>query len=222
MQPLQKKKRNSDSCERVRPTLKTKTLNRMWLPLGYHNVEFEKITPGSHIDTIRRYIDKLPEAIASGYGMMLHGENGVGKTGAAAVVLIEARKQRKTGLFLSANSYIADCIQGTVFDDSSTVQKRAKEVDLLVLDDLGKEPYGKGDSETRVLSVPRMLEDLIRTRIQSCRSTIITMNFKPLLLEKRYGKSFTELLREKFALVHIDGPSKREIEKNKMQAFFDA
>jgi len=207
-----------DSSRDIRRRLTRKSLERMCLPQRFWHAEFARITEGEHKVAIEKYIAKIKEALDKGFGMVLWGGNGVGKTAVAALCLKEARRRGSTGMFITANQYLSDTISRAQFNDAHSVQQRCKLVDLLVLDDLGKETVdfsrGKDTSEA-------MLEDLIRYRSANMRSTIITMNLSPEKMEKRYGKSFARVMQESNPVIEMVGPSQRETEKKELVRFFN-
>ena len=94
-------------------------------------------------------------------------------------------------------------IESTVFSEDITVMDRARDVDVLIIDDLGKEHNGaSGYSEV-------VYENLIRVRSAHQRTTIITCNLSPKQLVERYGVSIMEVLRESAVPVHVEGENRR-------------
>jgi DNA replication protein DnaC len=189
----------------------------MRLPRRFWEADFARISEGDHKLAIGKYVAKIVVALKKGFGMVLWGQNGTGKTAAAAVCLKEARRRGVSCLFITANQFITDTISRAPFNDAHTVHQRAKMVDLLVLDDLGKETYAHDMSKDTVES---MFEDLLRHRSANMRSTIITMNLGPSKLEEKYGKSFTRVMQESNPFVEMVGPSQREAGKEELVKFF--
>jgi len=190
----------------------------MRLPRRFWEADFARITEGDHRAAIGKYVAKIEIALRKGFGMVLWGSNGTGKTAAAAVCLKEARRRGASCLFITANQFIADTIGRVAFNDAHTVHQRAKMVDLLVLDDLGKETCAFDAGRDTVES---MFEDLLRHRSANMKSTIITMNLAPDKLEERYGKSFTRVMQESNPFVKMVGPSQREAGKEELVKFFN-
>jgi DNA replication protein DnaC len=195
-------------------------LERMRLPKSFWFSLFNEISDGEAKESIRSFLRKIDEALGKGYGLVIYGPNGVGKTSSAAVILKAARIRGYTGLFGTAAQFISDIMDKTIFNEVSTIAQRAREVDLLVIDDLCKEPSGQHKSG--VLATERMIENLIRDRSGDLKSTIVTMNPNPnMALESRYGLSLTKLIGQNFIPIFLNGPCKRDEEQKKLQLFLE-
>lgn len=145
------------------------------------------------LDVVQRYVDSLLDNIRDGYGLLIFGPKGHGKTHVSCVVLKRALLHNARGLLLPVNRLQEVVIERPAFSidhDEISLFHRARDVDLLVLDDLGEE-HTK-DFNTRVL------ENLLRYRSNRRRATILTTNLKPSdgELEDRYGTWLPQLLEE--------------------------
>jgi len=195
-------------CDKKRRLLSEKMLLRMRLPRGYWESNLNAIPDDFlHKKYIVNYLHKIDKAVETGTGLLLWGNNDTGKTGIAAVISKEVRRNEYSVLFLTSQQYLSACDSNCVYDDSFTVLQRAHNVDFLVLDDLGKETakYGnsQGDGSSVAVSVARKMEDLIRTRQSECRSTVVTTNLNPSAILKRYGKSFINLFKQRFCVIEV-------------------
>lgn len=201
---------------RRRRKLTRTDMERMQIPKRFWKVSFGEISEGNHKGIIRRFLQGIVRAMLEGYGIILWGDNDCGKTSAAVVIMKEARRIGYHCLFVRSSQYRQQVMNKAVFDENFSLQDWCTDVDLLVVDDIGKEPGSKessGGSE-------RMLEDLLRERSSNMKSSIITMNSDPSKLEERYSKSLKSLMRENFVSVHLDGPSKRTEKTKTMSEFF--
>jgi len=147
------------------------------------------------------YCANIQKMIGQGYGFLLYGANGNGKTSAALVAAMEARRWGYTALFMAAAKLKEHVIQKTLFDDEQTVWERAHEVDVLVIDDVGKGSLdSKGFGE-------RILDELIRARAARGKVTILTTNMTPDRLKKTetLKKSTFETLKECVLPVCVTG-----------------
>jgi len=219
MKQQAQKMEGSPSCKRgkVPRKLTRRSLERMWLPRRFWEANFERISEGGHKAVLESYLRGIERALSKGFGMILWGNNGVGKTAAAALCLKQARRWGATGLFLTANQYVGAVMSRRAFDDAQTVEQRARSVDLLVFDDVGKEAMHKDLLHDGVVAI---LEDLLRSRSSNMKSTILTMNIDMGRMEERYGKSFSRLMQESAVMVEMVGPSQRERGKEELAEFF--
>jgi len=205
-----------------RRLLKKNDLERMRLPYRFWESKFDRISEGSTKEMIRKFINgmghvlKPEKSMATGFGIILWGDNDGGKTSAAAVIAKESRRRGFSTLFVRSTQYRTAVMEKEMFNESTTLQKRCESVDLLVVDDFGKEgSNSKSDGGSE-----RMFEDLLRERTSNKRSTIITMNADPDLLDGRYEKSVQRLLSEAFVILKLAGISQRDIEKQQLIEFF--
>lgn len=139
----------------------------MNLPEEFWGVHPTKATP-SVSTVIENYLARFDQFFGRAAGLYFFGPPGVGKTGAAATLLIGARHRRKTCHFLRVGELRKAIKEATSFDDGQSVHDRALGVDVLVLDALTEAdltlPYC-GYSE---------LLDLVTFRGQRRRTTFIT------------------------------------------------
>ena len=213
-----KKGESRISKERSARSLTRKSLERMRLPSRYWTAKYSQISEGEHKVVVGRYLVGLPSLLRRGIGMVLSGDNGVGKTSIAAVCLKNARKHGATGLFLTAHDYLSGVMNRVRFDDSCTCEERAKAVDFLVLDELGKEPIVAANERDGFAA---MIEDLVRTRVNNLRCTVITTNVDKDALELRYGKSFIALMKGTVSYVVVTGVSHRDRELEQLKEYFE-
>jgi|LNFM01.1.fsa_nt_gb DNA replication protein DnaC len=175
----------------------------MRVPMRFWEVKSGQIQE-SFRDLIRDYRSTLGQKMDDGVGLILWGPNGVGKTGAAVVVAKAAREAGASVLFITAESFRQATLDKEKFDDGLLVTDRAMGVDVLVLDDLGKEHSGESSW------AERLIENLIRVRAANKRVTIITTNMNPGQMEERYKRSMMEVLMEACVRIQADGESLRE------------
>lgn len=199
-----------------RRTLSGNDIRRMRVPRRHKKASYKKISDGEHKVYIRNYLNKIVEAVIEGHSLVLCGENDVGKTAAAIVIMKEARRYGYNGLFIRAYDYQQACFEKEMYDPETTIAKRARDVDVLLLDDLGKEashPNSTGVTE-------RTIEAVIRERMEEKKVTIITTNMDTKeQLEERYETSFVRAMKGTFAIIKIDGPSHRDQEKENIKKF---
>jgi DNA replication protein DnaC len=118
-------------------------------------------------------------------------------------VALEVRRRCATVLFITAESLRQAVLQREMFDEDMTVYERAKTVDFLVVDDLGKEhPDQPGWSS-------RLFENLFRVRSAAKRATIVTTNMKVAKLTEEYEASMLEVMKETMYPIFAKGENRR-------------
>lgn len=185
-----------------RGRLTTEHFLLMEMPQRFWNVKFEEIAPGLR-EVIREYLRNMHEMLDRGDGLLLWGENGRGKTSACCFVAKEVRRTGASVLVMTAARLI-DSEMESVKGVGSSFMDRARTVDFLVLDDLGKEHQGKGEWSER------LLESLLRERSGARLATFITANMGPEHLRQRYKPSLVEMLKEITYPVCVEGENKRD------------
>lgn len=206
-----------------RRQLKRRDLERMRLPYRFWESRYERIAEGKAKEVIETFMRGMGNvfdpgvSMHNGFGLIIWGDNDGGKTSAAAVIAKEARRRGFSALFVRATQYRDSLMSREMYDETNTLKQRCESVDLLIVDDLGKE----SSSEKAQGGSERMFEDLLRERSSNKRSTLITMNQNPHELEDRYEISMQKLFSEAFAIVRLFDTSQRDIEKQEMIKFFN-
>ena len=148
---------------------------RMHLPEEYWRTKVSGV-PESVRTAVVRYLLKIDEMCLEGIGLLLVGASGVGKSGVASLVLKEARAHGHTGWFGSVWE-LREMIRSRVpFADDLTMLQRARNVDVLVLDDL------RPDDVTQGWFGRSEIEALVAARAASRLVTVITSRMKPAVL----------------------------------------
>jgi DNA replication protein DnaC len=178
-------------------------IDRMRIPQRFWFVE-----RGEIIEEVRgiidNYIRNLDENLDKGEGLLMWGPNGTGKTSAAIYIGMEVRRRGATVYFVQAERLRASVLEKEMFDDELTVMERARAVDFLILDDLGKEHPGEtGFSE-------RLFENLFRERIAARKTTVVTTNLSVEVLRETYVRSMLEVMREALYPLSFEGENLRE------------
>jgi DNA replication protein DnaC len=191
-------------------------LERMRLPNLYWEVSGDGVSLVKGKVEVLGFVDKICDVVGKGYGLLLWGTNGVGKTACAALVAKEACRFGWTVLFIRVADLLAWETKKELFsvNDAETVWNRARRVDLLVLDDLGKETL---DAAGKTL---KELEEFIRERISMKRSTVFTTNLDVRdEMPKIYMESMMSVMKESILAVHCKGPDHRKQKAENVKQF---
>jgi DNA replication protein DnaC len=154
---------------------------------------------------VERYLRNLPDMLNNGIGLYLWSvENGTGKTSISSLIVKEALRYGKTVFFEESSRLKTMLINKEQFEEGLSIEQRIEMVDLLVLDDIGKEyRTASGYAEN-------VIETLVRARVQKVRTTVMTGNVHPRDLQKVYSEDFAALLKESMIPVHVTGYDFRE------------
>lgn len=158
----------------------------------------------------RKVVDEFP----LDRGMLLIGLPGVGKTHLAVATLKSWMEKGGTGLFYTTMELMSQ-LRGTYsgFERTSeaAILDRVSTVDMLVLDELGRERATEWRDE--------MLHLIVNARYSNRRATLFTTNFDlsddPINgLQARVGFRIYSRLHEMCEFIHVDGADYRERPSN--------
>ena len=119
----------------------------------------------------KEYADRFPEKLVTGEGLYIEGNYGTGKTHLAAAIalqLIEAGVPVVCKTSIELLMDIRKAFDGREVSEEA-ILRAYKDVDLLIIDDLGKEQVTEWSIST--------LYNIINDRYEDMKPTIITTNF---------------------------------------------
>jgi len=154
---------------------------------------------------VEKYLGSILEMLDQGIGLYLWStENGSGKTSIAALIAKEALRYGKTVFFEESSRLKGSLINKEQFEEGTSIEERMMMVDVLILDDIGKEyRTSSGYAEN-------VIETLVRARVQKVKTTIMTGNVHPKDMKKIYSEDFAALLKESVVPVNVTGHDFRE------------
>jgi len=139
------------------------------------------------IERMKDYISKIKEMYESGFGLYIHGGNGAGKTSLAMLLLMTVlRHSKASAMFVPFADLVilnSRVISGYHDKEAERDVNIIKNVDFLVLDDIGKE-FDDGKDKTRAT-----LNSILRYRDMWNKPTIYTANSPIEDLRTHYGDS---------------------------------
>lgn len=176
-------------------------LQRMNLPARYWSVKFSLVPASApYREAVRSYLAQVRQMRAHGVGLVLWSpSNGTGKTSLAALVAKQMRRAGLTAYFTRTDSLQEDMIEGRRYNEETTVRERVREVDLLVLDDFGKE------HKARSGFTENWIESLLRDRVQALRPTVLTTNLAPEQIKGVFSLDLANVMKEAFLTVQVPG-----------------
>jgi len=171
------------------------------VPVKYWPLEIEStlITDPDAVAFARRAIENIEAVIGNGLGVATFGANGCGKTTLCAYILKAALRRGFAGYFLIMESLLALVKAG--FDEVHLREtlRRIRNVDILVLDDLGKE------YTARTGFVEAQVDELFRHRDSMGLSTLFSTNLTGPACEEKYGPALRSLWSGSVEMLLIRG-----------------
>lgn len=188
-------------------------MKRANVPSRFWNVKLSEIPEHlEYRDKVRKYLEKMDEMLENGIGLFLYSdENSTGKTSIAVLALKQALRLRRTAYFEESGRLKAALIRAEEFEENIPIERRIRTVDLLVLDDVGKE------YRTESGFAENTIESVLRDRSQSMRPTIMTSNLKPNKIEQVYSADLAALLRETMIPLRISGYDWRALKAEELR-----
>jgi len=176
---------------------KAQIFSLVGIPEVHWKVMRKKLPPQSaHSIIIKKYLDNLPAMLQQGQGLYLHGDYGTGKSGTAALILMEAIKHRVLGYWVRAKNLPDYVINNARTEDNVDVLTKCLETPLLVIDEF--------QVREEVKFTETIVEDIVRMRLDDRRSTIVTSNVTTSSLSKLYP-ALLSVLKEGVLPVKVAG-----------------
>lgn len=163
------------------------------------------------VEVIHHYLATAESYVSNGFGIVMYGSQGTGKTALATLLLKRLLGDGYDGYFTTFNAMIDIFTSGWHDrDDKAWFHRRIKNAGVLVLDDPGKEMKGRA-------ALPEsLLDEVIRSRVSGLRPTIITTNDDMQAFGVRYGKYVMSLLQERAMTFAFNGQDARVASRQRM------
>lgn len=181
--------------------LKAGILEEFW------ELEFEQYKGKPEvIKVLNDYRENIVNAREKGISIFLHGTNGTGKTFLGVEILKEALRKGYTVQFASLGGIVQALTDGWYDADKRLIyERRIRDVDFLMIDDVGKEMRVSKNGLTEMV-----FDNLIRYRTFRNKPMVLTTNSDISSIENAYGKSIISLLYGKFIPLRIIGDDYRK------------
>jgi DNA replication protein DnaC len=178
----------------------------------FWGAKLDQVPRNGKPSVVQTYVGDVVGNVKKGWGLLLFGLHGRGKTCAGVVILKHVLLHRGSALFLGAGEIQDAAFGRRDFDSDTPLLERAAAVDLLLIDDLGIEhtrEFGKG-----------LVEGLVRERSTKNKATIVTLNLGLDDIQKRYGAGLMSVFSETVFPVSMKGPDLREKTAAKLHEHF--
>jgi DNA replication protein DnaC len=209
-------------CECLQKVKLYRRYKKSNLLTNYYGFDFKKdfITEGPVKKSILGIVDNLEEFKEMGYGLLLHGGKGTGKTMIGTEILKSAIRNGYSAHYDFFPSIIDVFAQRGFEADKAkyAYEKKIASVDFLLLDELGKE-VDNHKNFTRS-DISRFLEiNVLKKR--SNKSTILISNLEGGVdgFQREYGQFVASVIKSKLHPLNLEGMDFREIEKANVEKF---
>jgi len=185
----------------------------------YMRLSIEDLRDTTAKDTVISYIDSIDDRIDRGQGLLLYSQGyGTGKTLAASLILRKALRRQHTGYFITFSNLMQMAKDGWKSDESAKKYREiVSTVDLLVMDDIGKEQLAVGGFSNDYAKM--MFESILRDRVQRLKTTIYTSNLTAFQIQQTYSHAVGSLLAESTQQVDFPGGDYRQTETRTVGKF---
>ncbi len=152
------------------------------------------------------YIKEFESNFKQGWGLWLWGQNSTGKTYTACSILKELNRLGYSTYCILADVLKVAYIDGERFDTDMSIIQRVETVDILLIEDLGKEYSGKGSGWAEL-----NFENMIRKRSRELLPCIVTTNLTPAEFKERYKQSASAIAMESMTPIEVKGDDLRRV-----------
>lgn len=182
------------------------------IPVKFWGAEIEKVAEGGVVPyrpIISGYTGSILEWMANGFGLCLYGPAKSGRTYLGCLILKEALEKGKTAYSISLRDLTEN--QKKSFNDACTIYERARQVDILLLDDV--------IIDEKELPGPQLdiLRDILRYRDVWKKSTILIIQGTP----NKISDTDRKIIEEKMKMVEVNAVDYGAIAKEEREKEMD-
>lgn len=176
----------------------------------YQTASWRDIASPEVLSVYKTCIDNLSYYVQTGSGLYIQGGHGLGKSLVCALIAKEAIKAGHLVRFSTFVDLLAQhesTYKGNQTEEAKRwFREEVQDVDLLVIDDLGRENQMNAPSH---VVVQRLVSELIRQRDQRGKSTFVSANLFAHKIDERYGTDVGSLVDGNFDVVTLQGEDYR-------------
>ena len=183
--------------QKIQEILDQSNLGRRFRKRGFEQFQVDETNKNAY-NLALDFKNKFP----STESIIYMGNYGTGKTHLAAAILKDVLKKGHSGVFLTMPDLINKIKSSWNEDGDDKIIKSLKEVDLLVIDDIG--------AENSKDWIREKLYIILNSRYESMKSTIFTTNCSWSELKKNIGERIESRLCEMCKVVRLTGPDRRK------------
>lgn len=159
-----------------------------------------------------KYLDQSKEMLRDGIGLFLWGANGTGKTHLAmcsAMMLIGSNyKVRVFSIDEVVDKFTSSWYSD---DEKKELNDMLRNTDFLFIDEFGKNVDDEGKAKYLPDLVKRVMESVIRYRVQMHKPIWFTSNTDPAFVKEVFSEDIASLLNEAVVPVCVRGEDYRKV-----------
>lgn len=180
---------------------------------AWHNKRLEDFTNDDSAKRIViKYLDQSKEMLRDGIGLFLWGANGTGKTHLAmcsAMMLIGSNyKVRVFSIDEVVDKFTSSWYSD---DEKKELNDMLRNTDFLFIDEFGKNVDDEGKAKYLPDLVKRVMESVIRYRVQMHKPIWFTSNTDPAFVKEVFSEDIASLLNEAVVPVCVRGEDYRKV-----------
>lgn len=181
------------------------------IKLGWHQKSLEDFDNDTvALDKVKKYITKVKDFRSLGVGLYLWGSNGTGKSHLMNCAFIELLDQKQKVRIFTLDEIVDKFTSSwSSSEEKMLLQTMLREVDFLGIDEFGKNVNEQGKPTQLPELVKRIMESVIRYRVQSKKPMWFTSNTDPKFVSEVFSPDIASLLREAVIPVPVQGSDYR-------------
>lgn len=162
------------------------------------------------LDTALAYLERHKDMVKAGFGLLLHGDYGTGKTLLSVLVAKELVKLGYDVYFATFSQMVDEFTRGWGDNiEKLRFERKVVKSDIFFLDDIGKE------FRTKTNLSESTFDHVMRQRALDSRPTFITTNMNMAELKSGYGAAIFSLLTERMVDHHVVGQDYRPVARER-------
>jgi DNA replication protein DnaC len=172
------------------------------------------------LKSVNEYLGKSKEALDRGVGLYLWGANGTGKSHLMNTAFIQLISE-KYRVRVYTMDEIVDKFTSSWYSEEEKVEldRILRTIDFLGIDEFGKNVDENGKPKYLPDLVKRVMESVIRYRVQMCKPIWFASNTDPKFVKDVFSEDVASLLREGVIPVLVKGDDYRRkiLSENKLR-----
>ena len=169
-------------------------------------------------ELVQNYCTKIHEARKQGFGFLLSGSNGIGKTTLLILTLQEALRNGYTAFYTTLPDIFRLIYRSYQYPSLlPELDRIVEDTEFLAIGELGKD-YHRHGSEAYAVSE---FDSIFRHRRGRNLPTLMETNMIEVELEDTYGESLISLFRSRLKVIQMKGKDYRvEVQSEETEKFF--